>query len=61
MPLAGAREPVGNTLTGRANRVGILQAEPVRDLMDAIDTLVREWQPALLVVGLPLEAEEVAA
>lgn len=48
---------VGNRLTGTARALAAL---PVRDGQpdwQALDTLRREWQPAELVVGLPLDDE----
>jgi putative Holliday junction resolvase len=48
---------VGNRLTGTARALAAL---PVRDGQpdwQALDALRREWQPAELVVGLPLDDE----
>lgn len=48
---------VGNTVTRSARPLTTIEhADPVaRD--DAIEALVRTWQPARLVVGLPLHAD----
>ncbi len=45
---------VGETLLGRANALTTLEAETNEARFAAIARLIEEWQPALLVVGLPL-------
>ena len=44
---------VGNTLTGTAQALTTVQGEKNEQRFAAIATLIREWQPAALVVGLP--------
>ena len=43
----------GDTLTGTARALTTLEAKNETSLWPAIDKLVREYQPAQLVVGLP--------
>ncbi len=47
---------VGQTLTGTANALAVV---PVANQVDwqAIATIVKEWKPAALIVGLPLGAD----
>lgn len=45
---------VGQTLTGRATPLEILRARNHKPDWDGISRLIRHWQPARLVVGLPL-------
>jgi putative Holliday junction resolvase len=45
---------VGDGETGLAHALGVIHAESSAERMSEIDPLVREWQPAKLVVGLPL-------
>ena len=47
---------VGQTLTGTANALAVI---PVANKVDwqAIATIVKEWKPAALIVGLPLGAD----
>ena len=42
-----------NSLTGTASGLATLDARAGRPTGDALDALLREWQPDLLVVGLP--------
>ena len=44
---------VGDTLIGIAHAVDTIHAESNADRMAAIDTLVAEWKPDVLVVGEP--------
>ncbi|MCM5572393.1 Holliday junction resolvase RuvX [Burkholderiaceae bacterium FT117] len=48
---------VGNTLTASARPLCIVAAEPVDARFARIGELIREWQPAALVVGRPLHAD----
>lgn len=48
---------IGNTLTRSARALTTIDAPDERDRFAALDRLVREWQPARLVVGLPLHAD----
>src|SRR5690606_33809316 len=47
---------VGNTLTNSARPLCIVAAEPVDARFAKIGELIRDWQPAALVVGRPLHA-----
>lgn len=44
---------VGNTVAGTARALDTIPAPG----WDAIQSLIKEWRPAALVVGLPLDAE----
>lgn len=48
---------VGNTLTSSARALCSVRADRRDARFAAIGDLIREWQPALLVVGLPLARE----
>lgn len=48
---------VGNTLTGDARPLCSVDATRRDERFAAIGALIREWQPAMLVVGLPLARE----
>ena len=45
---------VGECLLGRARAIDTIRAEDNEARFAAIAALIAEWQPALLVVGLPL-------
>lgn len=45
---------IGNTLTGQARPLRTYAMHPAHLLWIALDALMAEWQPARLVVGLPL-------
>jgi len=45
---------VGDTETRLANPLGMFEASGASRCMAEVETLVREWRPELLVVGLPL-------
>ena len=47
---------VGQTLTGSANALAVLQVASKPD-WGAITKIINEWKPAALVVGLPLAAD----
>ncbi len=47
---------VGQTLTGSANVLAVVQAASKPDWR-AITKIINEWKPAALVVGLPLAAD----
>lgn len=44
---------VGDTVIGIAHAIDTIHAESNADRMNAVDVLVKEWQPALLVIGEP--------
>jgi len=48
---------VGNTLTESARPLCIVAAEPVVARFAKLGELIRDWQPAALVVGRPLHAD----
>lgn len=48
---------VGNTLTASARPLEQLPADPVERRFARIGELLRDWQPALLVVGRPQHAD----
>lgn len=45
---------IGDTDTGLANPLAMIDAEANAERFARIDAIIREWRPALLVVGLPL-------
>ena len=48
---------VGETLLGRAKALATIEAESNEVRFTAIARHIQEWQPALLVVGLPLSLD----
>jgi putative Holliday junction resolvase len=44
---------VGNTVTKTAESLKIIQEKNQQDKFQAIQKLIQEWQPQILVVGLP--------
>ena len=48
---------VGEALLGRANALTTIEAETNEARFAAIARLIEEWQPALLLVGLPLSMD----
>lgn len=48
---------VGETLLGQARALATLELESNEARFAAISCLIQEWQPALLVVGLPLSLD----
>jgi putative Holliday junction resolvase len=48
---------VGETTLGLAHPLATIAADSDDQRLAAIEPLVREWQPALLVVGLPTHAD----
>ncbi|MBI4989272.1 MAG: Holliday junction resolvase RuvX [Rhodocyclales bacterium] len=48
---------VGETLLKRANALATIDAETKEARFTAIARLIQEWQPALLVIGLPLSLD----
>jgi putative Holliday junction resolvase len=44
---------VGNTITKTSEPLKIIQEKNQEDKFEAIEQLINEWQPQLLVVGLP--------
>jgi putative Holliday junction resolvase len=44
---------VGNTVTKTAEALKIIQGKNQDEKFKAIEALIQEWQPQLLVVGLP--------
>jgi putative Holliday junction resolvase len=51
---------VGETTLGLAHPLVTISADSDDDRLAAIGSLVREWQPVLLVVGLPTHADGTA-
>lgn len=49
---------VGQTLTGSARPLTTLRANNAQTHWDAIDLIIKEWQPAQLVVGLPVNMDD---
>jgi putative Holliday junction resolvase len=47
----------GDTASRSASPLGAVAAGPGGPRWDAIESLLREWQPGLLVVGLPYNAD----
>ncbi|SFX39200.1 Holliday junction resolvase RuvX [Marinospirillum alkaliphilum] len=45
---------MGNELTRTANPLGVIPAKDGIPSWELLDALIREWQPDLFVVGLPL-------
>ena len=48
---------VGQHLTATASPIGKVRASQGKPNWDAMDRIIREWQPNLLVVGLPLNMD----
>lgn len=48
---------VANTITRQASPLTTLEIADERARLDAIATLVREWSPSQLVVGVPVHAD----
>ena len=48
---------LGNTLLKTASPLTIIHGESNTSRFGAIESLIREWQPVVLVVGLPLHAD----
>lgn len=48
---------VGQELTGNANPLTVVKAREGIPNWDEIETLIQQWQPQLLVVGLPLNMD----
>ncbi|MEN7343538.1 MAG: Holliday junction resolvase RuvX [Pseudomonadota bacterium] len=48
---------VGQTITGTARALATIQWQPETPDWSAIETLIDDWQPDLLLVGLPVNAE----
>lgn len=49
---------VGQSVTGTATPVGIVKAREGKPDWAQLDRLVREWEPVLMVVGLPLNMDD---
>jgi putative Holliday junction resolvase len=47
----------GDSVSGVASPLGGIGAGPRGPQWNGIDTLIREWRPAMLVVGLPYNAD----
>ena len=48
---------VGNTIVRAAHPLATIEEEATAPRFDAIAALVAQWQPGLLVVGVPLHAD----
>ena len=48
---------LGNTEIGTAHPLATVDSQKKSDCFAAIDLLIKEWQPGLLVVGLPLSMD----
>lgn len=48
---------VGQSVTGSASPVGVVANRDTGVDHDAIESLIREWRPARLVVGMPAHAD----
>jgi len=48
----------GNTLTGTSSELTVLQARDGVPDWDSVAALFTDWQPALVVVGLPLNMDD---
>jgi putative holliday junction resolvase len=49
---------IGQQLTGTASALGIVSARDGKPNWSELDSLIREWQPELFVVGLPLNMDD---
>lgn len=49
---------IGNRLTGTATPCGAIRANEGRPDWPALDALLAEWEPDVLVVGLPLNMDD---
>jgi putative holliday junction resolvase len=49
---------VGNTITKTAEALKIIQEKNQDEKFKAIEALIQEWQPQLLVVGLPTHPDD---
>ncbi len=47
----------GDTVSRTASPLGAVSASAVGPLWEAIDSLMRDWQPTVLVVGLPYNVD----
>ncbi len=52
---------VGNTVTGTADALGIVDAEPLEKRWKSIAALIEQWRPDVLVVGRPVAPSGEAA
>jgi putative Holliday junction resolvase len=48
---------IGNTVTGGARPLCVIPASPVTDRFSRIEALIREWEPAACLVGLPVDPD----
>jgi putative Holliday junction resolvase len=48
---------IGNTITGVAQPIDLIEATEVDKRFAAVEALIKAWQPAHLVVGLPLSMD----
>jgi putative Holliday junction resolvase len=48
---------IGNTITKTAEALKIIQEKNQDEKFKAIEALIQEWQPQLLVVGLPTHSD----
>ena len=49
---------VGQRVTATANALAIIKARDGKPDWNALDPIIREWQPGQLVVGLPLNMDD---
>lgn len=52
---------VGNRLTGTSTGIATVSAQPTEAMFAHIQTLIQEWQPEALVVGLPWHTDGSAS
>ncbi len=48
---------IGQTLTGSANPLAVIKAKDGIPNWDEIGQLIKQWQPNILVIGLPLNMD----
>lgn len=49
---------VGQSITSTANPLKTLEARNGRPNWDEIDEMIRQWQPVVLLVGLPINMDD---
>jgi putative Holliday junction resolvase len=48
---------IGQMITATARPLSVIKADKGAPAWDALDKIIKEWQPAALVVGLPLNMD----